>query len=112
MIKLEDICKEISFDEPSHTYTNNDGKILTSVTTAIHSYSKPFDETGVIAAMCAKRKGITKNEMLAEWKETNRISLVKGKNIHAQFENFLNTGKIEETPEKDIIEQLSNIKFD
>ena len=112
MINLTDISKDITFQEDIHQYKNKDGKILTSVTTALHGYSKPFDESGIIATMCAKRKGITKSEMQDEWKETNRISCEKGHNIHAQFENFLKTGKIEDTPDKDIIEQLSNVKFD
>ncbi len=111
MIKLEDISKDLTFQEDIHQYKNKDGKILTSVTTALHSYSRPFDESGIIATMCGKRKGISKLEMQVEWKETNKISLEKGKNIHSQFENLLKTGKIEDTPEKDIIEQLSNIKF-
>ena len=112
MIKLEDISKDISFDEPSHTYTNRSGKVLTSVTTVLGQYKSPFDETGIIARMCGKRKGITKEEMQAEWKENNKIACDYGHNVHSQIEHFLKTKEIKETSEKDIVSQFSKIKFD
>lgn len=111
-MNLLDISKDLSFQEDIHQYKNKDGKILTSVTTALHSYCKPFDESGIIALMCGKKKGISKEAMQAEWKETNRISCEKGHNIHAQIEFFLKNGKIQDTPEKDIIEDFAKIKFD
>ncbi len=110
-MNLLDISQNIKFDEASHTYTDENKKILTSVTQCLGSYKTPFDETGVIALMCGRRKGITKEAMQAEWKETNRISCEYGHNIHSQIEYFLKTGNIQDTPEKDIIEDFSKIKF-
>lgn len=109
---LLDIAKDISFDEPTHVYKDKSGKILTSVTTVLSDYKKKFDESGIIARMCAKRKGITKQEMEAEWKETNRISCDYGHSLHSQVEHFIKTGQIKDTTEKDIVEEFAKIKFD
>ncbi len=61
--------------------------------------------------MCGKRKGITREAMQEEWKEGNRLANEKGHNIHAQVEFFLKNKQIQDTPEKDIIQEFSNIKF-
>jgi hypothetical protein len=111
MIKLEDISSEISFDEPTHVYKNKKGKILTSVTTCLGEYKEKFDPTGIIALMCAKRAGISKDEMLNKWKIENKRACDYGHSVHAQIEHFLKTQEIKDTPEKDIVEDFSKIEF-
>lgn len=107
---LLDISKDIKFIESSHQYFL-DEKELTSVTTVLSKYKAPFDPTGIIAYKCAQREGITKEEIQAKWKKTSEDACDYGRNVHAQIEDYLNTGIIKDTPEKDIIKDFSKIKF-
>jgi len=111
MIKLLDIGKEISFQDDIHQYKNKDGKILTSTTTFISLFKEKFDESGIIATMCAKREGIAKEEIQSRWKAENKRSCDYGHNLHSQVEHFLKTGEIKDTLEKDIVKNFSNIEF-
>lgn len=110
MIKLLDISKDIKFIESSHQYFLGD-KELVSTTTVLSKYKEPFDPTGIIAYKCAQREGISKDEIQAKWKKTSEDACLYGTNVHAQIENYLITNKIGDTPEKDIIEDFSKIKF-
>lgn len=111
MILLEDIGKQVSFNEEKHEYKNKAGKILTSVTTLISGYKTPFDETGIIARMCAKRAGITVQEILDKWRAENKRSCDYGHNLHSQLEHYLKLNEVKDTNEKDIIEQFKQIEF-
>jgi hypothetical protein len=111
MIKLQDIAKDIVFDEENHIYKNNQGKVLTSVTKLLGGYKAPFDPTGVIAAVCAKRAGITKKEMQDKWDLGNKQACDYGHNIHSQVEFFLKNKSIKDSPDRDIIEQFSQIEI-
>lgn len=110
MIKLEDISKNINFIESSHQYFLL-GKELASVTTVLSKYKSPFDPTGIIAYKCAQREGVTKEEIQARWKKTSEDACDYGRNVHSQIENYLITGEIQDTPEKDIVKDFSRIKF-
>lgn len=108
---LLDISKDITFDEPTHVYKDKNGKILTSVTTCLHSYVKEFDPSGIVALMCGRRKGISKETMQAEWKAENKRSCDYGHDLHSQVEYYLKTGEIKDTPQKEIVEDFAKIKF-
>lgn len=111
MIKLQDIGSEISFQEDIHEYKNKKGQVLTSVTQCLSLFKEQFDPTGIIAYKCGQREGVSKEEMQARWKKTSVDACVYGTNVHAQVENYLKTKEIKNTPEKDIIEDFSKIKF-
>lgn len=81
--KFNDI---VFYDEP-HEYHIN-GKKMTSVTTLIGKYEKPFEEE-FHATRKAKELGMTVDEVIAMWKRTNRISTVKGTAVHSYIENYL-----------------------
>lgn len=111
IIKLEDIGGEVTFDEASHTYKNKDGKILTSATQFLHLFSEPFDKTGIIAYKCSQREGISKDEMQARWLAKNKTACDLGHRVHARIETFLKTGVIEESEDRDIVEDFAKIKL-
>ena len=57
---------EIVFEELTHKYTSEvNGKLIeyTSGTTFIHKFIPEFDPTGVITERCAKKQGITVEEL-------------------------------------------------
>lgn len=111
MIKLEDIGKEITFNEESHTYKNKDGKILTSATQFLHIFQEKFDPTGIIALQCARREGITKEEMQKKWREKGENSCILGTRLHGRVEKYLKEGIIEDSEDRDIVEDFAKIKF-
>src|SRR5260221_724592 len=109
MIKIEDISKNVHFDEPTHKYTLN-GKNLTSITTILSIYKPPFDPTGVIAGCCAKRDGITKLEVQQKWEDKKNKAGDRGTKFHAEIENYINTGNIVDGEYKEIITEFSKIR--
>lgn len=111
MIKLEEINKNIIFEPIAHTYTNEKGEKLLSATTLLGLYKEEFDKTGIIAYKCAQNEGITKAEIQQRWKDKKDKACDYGTKIHGEFEYFLKTGKIKESEDKDIIKELSKIKF-
>lgn len=109
MIELKNIAKDVKFYQPSHSYTIN-GKILTSVTTVIHEYQEEFDKNGFIAASCAKREGITKEEILQRWEGKKNTAATRGTKFHKEIEDYINYGIIPDGEFKDIVIQFSQIK--
>lgn len=110
MIDLRNINKDIIFEPDNHTY-HYLGKELRSVTTLLSFYKQPFDETGIIAYKCAQREGVTKSEIQTKWQKISKDACDYGKNIHGQIEHYLKTNNIQDTPEKDIIQDFSALKF-
>jgi len=74
---------EIVLDHDSHTYTDRDGTVYTSVSTLISRYKAPFDRDA-IASKIALRDGITVDEVLAEWAKAAPY----GTAVHGQLEDF------------------------
>ena len=63
--KAREIFKDLEFVEDSHTYTVK-GKVLPSTSSMIKQFYKPFDADRV-AFFVARKRGITKEEVLKEW---------------------------------------------
>jgi len=110
-MNLLEIGNKVSFREDIHQYMNEKGQVLPSVTTILHLFQEPFDPTGIIAYKCAQREGISKEQIQARWKKTADDACEYGTNIHGQIENYIKTGEIKNTPEKEIVISFSKIKF-
>lgn len=84
----------LQFIPDTHTYQLVEKPELkfTSVSKLIEHVKQPFDKD-FWSEKKAKEKGITKEEMLAEWAETNRIALEKGTKYHNEYEQKLLQGK-------------------
>jgi hypothetical protein len=77
------------FDAKTHTYRHPEtGEAYISTTTLIGKYKKPFD-VEKHAARVAERKGVTPEEIKAEWKEINEASKVYGTEKHTVLEQYL-----------------------
>jgi hypothetical protein len=74
----------------THTYVNDKFPKMnyTSVTTVLGKYKEAFDED-YHAERVAKRKGVTKEEIIAEWREINRLANEYGTALHEILERFL-----------------------
>ena len=87
----------ITFTEADHKYSSiiNDKEInYVSGTTFIGKFFKPFDPTGIITARCAKKEGITVEEMKQRWAEKGKQSCIFGTRVHETCEDVFNN-KIE-----------------
>jgi hypothetical protein len=83
------------FDEASHTYsylnpdTGRPVQTFKSVTGFLGQFKKPFDSE-MIAGIVAKKRGVSKKIILAEWKEISDIALKLGTNVHKWIEDYYN----------------------
>lgn len=92
----------IEFFENTHKYKSIiDGKEINYVsgTTFLGKYFKPFDPTGVITARCAKKEGITVEELKARWAEKGRLSCYYGTRLHETCEDVLHRRDFRNKPE-------------
>jgi len=78
---------EVIFYEDTHTYIVDSEK-YTSVTTFLKNVENEFDED-YWSEYKAKELGVSKEEILAEWKYKNEKSKVKGSSIHSFAENYI-----------------------
>jgi hypothetical protein len=81
------IFDRIAFDEPTHTYTLN-GQPLRSVSSVISKLRKPFD-ADYWAPRKAAERGITEEEIRAEWKANREAGQAKGERVHAHIEQVI-----------------------
>lgn len=84
--KIKEYFKELQFDAQKHSYEVR-GKPLTSVSKTIHKYVEKVD-FDKIAGFVAKKRGITKAEVLAEWNAKRDNSCSQGTIVHSFGENY------------------------
>jgi len=80
----------ITLDHTTHTYSNSGYPNVkyTSVTTVLGMYKDEFDED-FHASRIAERKGIHKDDVIAEWREINRMANEYGTALHEICERYL-----------------------
>ena len=113
---------EITFYEPTHTYTiKGSSKGIISGTGFLHAFFHHFDAKAVIKQMMSKanwpqnkwyKKGITIDELANQWTESGKDASGKGTALHLAIEQFLN-GSAELIPQEvlDSIEWSYFLKF-
>jgi ATP-dependent exoDNAse (exonuclease V) beta subunit len=85
-------CQEmITFHEHNHTYTNEQGIFYTPVSTVIKHFKAVFDED-CWSKRKALERGITQEEILAEWSAKRIASTTKGTAIHNALEKYFLDG--------------------
>lgn len=73
----------ISFDEKNHTYTHKTAGILTSATTVLGKFKKPFDRD-FHASRVAKRECVTVDYVLEMW-EHEKKKHVNGEHLYTNY---------------------------
>lgn len=102
----------IKFFPETHTYVNvNTGEKYTSVTTFLNHYKTEFDKQGISAGV-ARQRGISQQQVLAEWEAIAKTATDYGTAMHAAVERYIKTGTFEPDHEKLITEfsKLGNFK--
>ena len=83
---------EIVFNEADHSYISNiNGKQLKYIsgTGFLSQFYPVFDSDGIIAARCAKKEGITVEELQKRWKEKGIESCRLGTRCHEVCEDTI-----------------------
>ena len=99
---------EIVFTEDDHKYRSTiNGKELVYVsgTQFIGKYFKPFDPTGIITERCAKKEGITVEELKARWQAKGANSCRLGTRLHETIEDILQSRALRNSPEDEAEER-------
>ncbi len=92
-VALHPITKQaIYFTENNHRYTSDD-KIYTSVTTLIGKLYPPFKKDE-ISERVAKKRGITKKQVLQEWTKLGDDACELGNNVHYFNEMYMTGQKL------------------
>lgn len=105
--KIKEYFKELQFDAQKHSYEVR-GKPLTSVSKTISKYVEKVD-FDKIAGFVAKKRGITKAEVLAEWEAKKIASCNRGTLVHTFGENYKGMQKPTNGFEEAIVKFWDNI---
>ena len=105
--KIKEYFKELQFDAQKHSYEVR-GKPLTSVSKTISKYVEKVD-FDKIAGFIAKKRGITKQEVLAEWEAKKIASCQQGTLVHTFGENYNGMQKPTNGFEEAIVKFWDNI---
>ena len=84
---LDDAVKDITFDEPTHTYTDSEGNDYMPSTRYLSKYYKKF-EADKISKMMAEKSGRPQEEILSEWKMKGEQAASDGTKVHKFAEDF------------------------
>jgi hypothetical protein len=98
--KIKDFFSGLQFNSQEHVYKHG-GRQLSSVSSVIKKYVEPFN-ANLIAGFVAKKRGITKAEVLQEWEDKKNEACDKGNRVHDFGEsyghNLLGTHNVNCTP--------------
>ena len=86
--KIKNYFIDLNFDDKNHSYNiKNNIKIKLSVTNLIKNFIEPFDKKN-ISLIVAKKRNITQEEVLKEWKNIKDEACDKGNKIHLFGESY------------------------
>ena len=82
---------EITFEELTHTYSSKvNGKAIDYVsgTVFLHKFFPEFDPTGEITKRCAKKQGVTVEELKKQWAQKGLEATTFGTRCHEVCEDI------------------------
>lgn len=113
MIKKSKLGKEFFFNEEEHVYTNKAGHRLISASQLVELFVPEFDPDGAIAERCARKEGITVEQILERWAQINREACDHGSAVHTSLENYINTGLIlDDDPNRKFVLDFQSLGID
>ena len=84
--KVKKYFEGLEFNPDTHTY-NSRSRALSSVSSVVKRFSEPFD-ADKIAGFVARKRGITKEEVLAEWEAKKNAACDRGNQAHYFGETY------------------------
>lgn len=109
--ELQKMSRDIVFDITSHIYVHSSGMKLTSATALVNSIKQPFD-TYRIAAASAKKQGVPRNKILAEWESKKVTATDQGNMFHDYAENSLQNKITDPFIDPTLIQQFEDFKHE
>lgn len=97
------------FFEDAHKYYLNE-KELTSVTTFISQFHSDFNQDEM-SLKTAQKRGISKDEVLKEWKDKNDYSKHLGHHVHLWIENYYNKIPQQLPNDIEIIDRINKFNY-
>ena len=85
--KIQNNFKDLIFEESSHSYYLNKNKIKYSVSGLIKQFVENFDSKGLSQGV-ARKRGISSEQVLAEWKQIADEACSLGTSVHLFGENY------------------------
>ena len=85
---ITDFFSGLDFNSEKHVYKHEDRK-LKSVSSYIKGFVEPFDAEK-IAGFVAKKRGISREEVLQEWEDKKNFACAKGNRVHDFGELYAN----------------------
>lgn len=104
--------KQINFDAGEHKYTDDQGRVYTSVTTLL-SEDEPFDAEAIAAKVIinprSKYYGMDKDAVIKKWAD----SAPAGTRVHEAVEDWINDKTIPETSDDryNLVKQFEALNF-
>jgi len=86
---------KIYLKEDTHQYFDTDGNEYQSVSSFLSSFSKKFDKEKM-SRLSAAKKGVSQEELLAEWDATTKKAIDHGNRIHDNLEMFMKTTTVKD----------------
>lgn len=83
------------FTEEGHEYHHKNGQKYISCTQIISQYKEKFD-SDKMSRIIAKKRGVSQEEILLEWKKAEKDGTEFGTLIHKNIESYFNTKKCDE----------------
>jgi len=80
--------ERVKLNAADHVYTHNDGRQFTSVSKVLDTIKEKFDENGQIAYATAKSRGVSKEEVQAEWAGKGKAATDHGTLVHEAIEVY------------------------
>jgi hypothetical protein len=79
----------VKFDSTNHTYLNIvTNRPYVSVSKLLSLYKEPFNKD-FFAAKTAIKEGVSKDEIIKRWDETNKVACDKGQTVHDIIEDYI-----------------------
>lgn len=90
---------KVKLEPISHKYYDDKGLQYMSIS-AVLELIKPLFERDKLSTMTANKRGISQEEVLAEWTATSKVATDHGTRVHESLEHYQNTASIKEGDEK------------
>lgn len=100
---LQGYFSPLHFNEEKHTYTVDDGKTYLPSVSALIKKHVPYVNFEELAQKVANKKGVTLEEVQAEWKEKGKAAAEKGTKVHKYAEDYPEVGLPETNLEKQVV---------
>jgi ATP-dependent exoDNAse (exonuclease V) beta subunit len=87
-LQIEQAFKDIIFIEKNHSYKIGEKMAKCSVTSLLKKYTPEF-KSDIMSAIVAKKRGLTKEDVLDEWDYKRDYSSHRGTELHKFAENYM-----------------------